>query len=162
DYAGWFYDDAGNPTGFGEHPPGSSFKVYDLAEALHQNVSMKSHWDSPDSKEFPASGRTNGSPAGPVRNSSTAPCQPDCLLWQATVASLNVTFFDLTEQLGPANVLDMASRAGVDSMWTDKQGGPLPVRVDLRGQTGAQTMPNFSTELGIGQYGITVLDHANG
>jgi membrane peptidoglycan carboxypeptidase len=161
DYAGWYYDDSGKPTGYGEHPPGSSFKVYDLAEALHQNVSMKSHWDSPDSKEFPDSGRTNSTPTGPVRNSSSAPCQPDCMLWQATVASLNVTFFDLTEHLGPANIVDMATKAGIDSMWTDKQ-GPVPARVDLRSQTGAQAMPNFSTELGIGQYGITVMDHANG
>jgi membrane peptidoglycan carboxypeptidase len=161
DYAGWYYDEAGTPTGFGEHPAGSSFKVYDLAEALHQNVSMKSHWDSPPSKEFPNSGRVAGSAAGPVRNSSTAACQPDCQLWQATVASLNVTFFDLTEHLGPANVVEMASKAGIDSMWTDKQ-GPAPVRVDLRGKSGAEVMPNFSTELGIGQYGITVLDHANG
>ena len=49
-----------------------------------------------------------------MRNSSTAACQPDCTLWQATVASLNVTFFDLTEHLGPANVIDMASKAGID------------------------------------------------
>src|SRR5262249_19047068 len=47
DYAGWYYDADGNPTGYGQHPPGSSFKVYDLAEALHQNISPKSHWDSP-------------------------------------------------------------------------------------------------------------------
>jgi membrane peptidoglycan carboxypeptidase len=162
DYAGWYYDDAGDPHGFGEHPPGSSFKVYDLAEALRQKVSMKSHWNSPPSKEFPASGRTDGSPAGPVRNASSAACQPDCSLWQATVASLNVTFFDLTEHLGAANVLDMAAKAGVDSMWADPKDGPGPVRIDLRGRSANDAMPNFSTELGIGQYGITVLDHANG
>jgi membrane peptidoglycan carboxypeptidase len=162
DYAGWYYDEAGAPHGFGEHPPGSSFKVYDLAEALRQKVSMKSHWDSPPSKEFPASGRTAGSPAGPVRNASSAACQPDCTLWQATVASLNVTFFDLTEHLGAANVLDMATKAGVDSMWADPKGGTGPTRIDLRGRSANDVMPNFSTELGIGQYGITVLDHANG
>ena len=159
DYAGWYYDENGKPTGFGEHPPGSSFKVYDLATALQQNVSLKSHWDTPASKEFPEAGRTA---ANPVRNSSTAACQPDCQLWQATVASLNVTFFELTEKLGPDKVLDMANKAGIESMWTDKTGGPLPTRVDLNGKPGADTVSNFSTELGIGQYGVTVLDHANG
>jgi membrane peptidoglycan carboxypeptidase len=162
DYAGWYYDDAGDPHGFGQHPPGSSFKVYDLAEALHQKVSVKSHWDSPAVKEFPASGRTNGSPAGPVRNSGSAPCQPDCTLVQATVASLNVTFFDLTEHLGTGNVIDMARKAGVDAIWANDPGKPEPVRVDLRSRTGQDVAGRFSTEVGIGQYGITVLDHANG
>jgi membrane peptidoglycan carboxypeptidase len=123
---------------------------------------MKSYWDSPPSKEFPASGRTNGSPAGPIRNASSAACQPDCTLWQATAASLNVPFFDLTEHLGAANVLDMAAKAGVDSMWADPKGDTKPVRIDLRGRSGKDVMSNFSTELGIGQYPITVLDHANG
>src|SRR5206468_4836881 len=124
-------------------------------------VSVFSHWDSPAVKEFPASGRTAKTPAGPVRNASTAPCQPNCTLWEATVASLNVTFFELTEQLGTANVIDMARKAGIDAMWTDLGG-----RVDLRNRAGKDLLtsskPTFSTELGIGQYGVTVLDHANG
>ncbi len=170
DHAGWFLDDEGNPRGFGQHPPGSSFKVYDLAEALRQQVSLWSKWQSPAVKEFPASGRTRDTKAGPVRNSTSAKCQPNCTLWEATVASLNVTFFDLTERLGPANVIDMASRAGIDSMWTDRAGEQDPVRVDLRTKTGKELMAVssgsstglFTTEVGIGQYGVTVLDHANG
>jgi membrane peptidoglycan carboxypeptidase len=171
DHAGWFYDEDGNARGFGHHPPGSSFKVYDLAEALRQQISMWSHWKSPNVKEFPASGRTNRSRSGPVRNATTAPCQPDCTLWEATVASLNVTFFDLTERLGVGNVIDMASRAGIDSMWTDGGKGSKSARVDLRRDAGtdlvARPAPgagsrSFSTEVGIGQYGVTVLDHANG
>jgi membrane peptidoglycan carboxypeptidase len=162
DYAGLYYDDTGQPRGFGQHPPGSSFKVYDLAEALRQKVSVKSRWDSPAVKEFPASGRTTGSPAGPIRNAATAACQPNCTLWEATVASLNVTFFDLTEHLGPANVIDMAIKAGVDSMWANEAGKPAPVRIDLRGRSGQDVAGHFSTEVGLGQYGITVLDHANG
>ncbi len=170
DHAGWFIDEDGQARGFGQHPPGSSFKVYDLAEALRQGISLQSVWDSPSTKEFPASGRTNGSQAGPVRNATTAPCQPTCTITQATVASLNVTFFDLTERLGPANVIDMASRAGIDSMWTDRSGND-PVRVDLRAQAGQDAVVRFTdgpdarlftTEVGIGQYGVTVLDHANG
>jgi len=162
DYAGWFLDEDGDARGFGQHPPGSSFKVYDLAEALRQNISLDSHWDSPATKEFPASGRVKGSPAGPVRNAGNAACQPDCTLVQATVASLNVPFFDLTEKLGPANVIEMAAKAGIDDMWANVKGKPDPVRIDLRGKPGADLAPNFSTEVGIGQYGVTVLDHANG
>jgi len=171
DHAGWFYDEDGDARGFGQHPPGSSFKVYDLAEALRQKISLSSRWLSPAVKEFPASGRTKGSKAGPVRNASTARCQPNCTLVEATVASLNVPFFDLTERLGPANVIDMASRAGIDSMWTDVQGRPEPLRVDLRGRAGKDLVAvsasaagagKFWTEVGIGQYGVTVLDHANG
>ena len=170
DHAGWFVDESGQARGFGQHPPGSSFKVYDLAEALRQGISLQSTWDSPATKEFPASGRTNDSQAGPVRNASTAPCQPTCTLSEATVASLNVTFFDLTERLGPENVIDMANRAGIDSMWTDRSGSD-PVRVDLHAQAGQDGVVRsaadpdadlFTTEVGIGQYGVTVLDHANG
>jgi membrane peptidoglycan carboxypeptidase len=170
DHAGWFVDEDGQARGFGQHPPGSSFKVYDLAEALRQGISLQSVWDSPSTKEFPASGRTRSSKAGPVRNASTAACQPKCTLTQATVASLNVTFFGLTEKLGPGNVIDMASRAGIDSMWTDRT-GKGPVRVDLRAHNGKDIVVSsagrpdaglFTTEVGIGQYGVTVLDHANG
>lgn len=154
DHAGWFFDTSGTPTGFGQHPPGSSFKVYDLAEALRQGISLDSVWDSPQVKEFPDSGRTHNSPAGPVRNASTAACQPRCTLAEATVASLNVPFFELTERLGPAAVIDMARRSGIRALWTD--GGQ---RVDLGPD--ADVSP-FTAEVGIGQFGVTVLDHANG
>ena len=162
DYAGWFFDEDGNASGFGQHPPGSSFKVYDIAEALRQGISLDTEFDAPATKEFPASGRTKGSTAGPVRNAGSAACQPTCTLVQSTVASLNVPFFDLTEKLGPANVIEMASKAGIDDMWANVKGKPAPVRVDLRGKAGADVVQNFSTEVGIGQYGVTVLDHANG
>jgi membrane peptidoglycan carboxypeptidase len=162
DYAGWYFREDGSTTGFGSHPPGSSFKVYDLAEALHQNIPLDTKFDSPATKEFPASGRTKGSANGPVRNSSTAACQPNCSLTDATVASLNVPFFDLTEKLGVGNVIDMASKAGIDNMWANVAGQPAPVRTELKGKAGKDLTSLFSTEVGIGQYGITVEDHANG
>ncbi|HEX5994702.1 MAG TPA: transglycosylase domain-containing protein, partial [Jiangellales bacterium] len=136
DYAGWYYDEKGQARGYGQHPPGSSFKVYDLAAAVREKISVKEHFDSPDTKEFPASGRTKESPAGPIRNAEHAPCQPDCALWEATVSSLNVTYFELTEKLGTAKVIDMATRAGVDSMWRTEKGDPQPKRVELRGHSG--------------------------
>jgi membrane peptidoglycan carboxypeptidase len=48
----------------------------------------------------------------------------------------------------------MARRAGIDALWT--QDGH---RVDLIKDT---DVTSFSTEVGIGQFGTTVLDHANG
>jgi membrane peptidoglycan carboxypeptidase len=47
-------------------------------------------------------------------------------------------------------------------MWTAQPGNPDPVRIDLRGRSGRDVVGHFSTEVGIGQYGITVGDHANG
>ncbi len=162
DYAGWYVDEDGEARGFGQHPPGSSFKVYDLAEAIRQGESVRTEWDSPSTKEFPASGRTRNSAAGPVRNAGPAPCQPRCALWEATVASLNVTFFALTEKLGRASVIDMARKAGVDFMWANVEGQSSPQRVELAGKSVEELEKTFSTEVGIGQFGITVLDHANG
>ncbi|MET8838267.1 transglycosylase domain-containing protein [Micromonospora sp. NPDC004540] len=162
DYAGWYLDENGQARGFGQHPPGSSFKVYDLAAAVGDKISVKQRFDSPDTKEFPESGRTKGSPAGPIRNAEHAPCQPNCALWEATVASLNVTYFELTEKLGTAKVIDMAKRAGVESMWETVKGNPQPQRVDLRDKPAEEVAGRFSTEVGIGQYGISVQDHANG
>ncbi|MEU1689942.1 transglycosylase domain-containing protein [Micromonospora sp. NPDC005707] len=162
DYAGWYRDENGQARGFGQHPPGSSFKVYDLAAAVENDISVKQRFDSPDTKEFPESGRTKGSAAGPIRNAEHAPCQPNCALWEATVASLNVTYFELTEKLGTAKVIDMAKRAGVESMWETVKGNPQPQRVDLRSEPADEVARRFSTEVGIGQYGISVQDHANG
>jgi membrane peptidoglycan carboxypeptidase len=160
DYAGWYYDEDGEARGFGQHPPGSSFKVYDLAEALRRDISIESVWDAPPTKEFPASGRTRGSTNGPVRNAGSAPCQPRCTLLQSTVASLNVPFFELTEQLGFTNVIDMARKAGIDSMWSPVDG--RSTRVDLTAKSSQELTSLFSTEVGIGQYGVTVSNHANG
>jgi len=164
DYAGIWSDpvlDNGDWSGY-NHNPGSTFKMYTLAAALAKGISIDSYWDGPQSKEFPNSGRVNGSPAGPVRNAATAACQPNCTLIEATVASLNVPFFDLTEHLGTANVIESAAKAGIDSMWANVAGQSTPVRTDLRGKSGRDLAPLFSTEVGIGQYGITPLDHANG
>ncbi|MGE5156129.1 MAG: transglycosylase domain-containing protein, partial [Betaproteobacteria bacterium] len=159
DYAGWYYDADGVATGYGAHPAGSSFKVYDLATALKQGISLNSYWDSPPfTKDFPEAGRTKAL-GNPVNNSDRTSCTPVCPLWKAAVNSLNIPFFDLTLHVGAANVLATARDAGIDSMW-DAHGK----RQDLRTADIAATMvPNhFDTVLGIGQYPITVQDHANG
>ncbi len=159
DYAGWYYDEDGVPAGFGGHPAGSSFKVYDLVTALKQGISLQSYWDSPPfTKDFPEAGRTKKT-GNPINNSERTTCTPVCPLWRAAVNSLNIPFFDLTLHVGAANVLATARDAGIDSMW-DGNGK----RQDLRTADIPATMvPNhFDSVLGIGQYPITVQDHANG
>jgi membrane peptidoglycan carboxypeptidase len=47
-------------------------------------------------------------------------------------------------------------------MWANEKGNPKPQRIELRGRSGADVARHFSTEVGIGQYGITVQDNANG
>ena len=82
-----------------------------------------------------------------------------CSLLESTIASLNVPFYDVTLSVTPAKVLEMARDAGIDYMWTDDR-----ERQDLRTVTdmGKMTPSKFDTILGIGQYPVTVLDHANG
>ncbi len=82
-----------------------------------------------------------------------------CTLLDSTVASLNVPFYGLTLSVSPAKVLEMAKAAGIDFMWTDDR-----VRQDLtKVKDMAEVTPSkFDTIVGIGQYPVTVLDHANG
>jgi membrane peptidoglycan carboxypeptidase len=159
DFAGWYYDADGVPTGFGSHPPGSSFKIYDMVTALKQGWSLQSVWYSGKPNEavaFPQWGRPA---SNPVRNADNAPCMPYCTMSQAAIASLNIPFFAITANLGPANVLETARDAGIDYMWDGNN-----ARQDLRSANIPATMApsHFGYELGLGQYAITVLDHANG
>ena len=73
DYAGTYRDADGQMAGFGAHPPGQTMNVYTLAAALDQGISVRSRWDAPSVKAFPASGRPV---QNPVRDTVDAPCQP--------------------------------------------------------------------------------------
>ena len=158
DYAGFYYDEKGDAAGFGRYPPGSSFKVYTLAAALKAGISLNSYWEwTPH--DMP--GRTG---TAQIRNASKCPGDMDakskaCSLLDSTVASLNVPFYGLTVSVTPAKVLEMARDAGIDYMWTDQR-----QRQDLTKVTdmGEVTPGKFDIILGIGQYPVTVMDHANG
>jgi len=154
DYAGG-YDDASG-VGYGAHPPAQTMDVYTLAAALKAGISVRSWWDSPQSKAHADIGR---GPANPVRDFNQAPCQPTCTLADASAASLNVPFFALAERLGAPAVLGMARDAGIESMWVDETAGRAHQRVDLSDR------PDIAATFPIGGHGrhpITVLDHANG
>jgi membrane peptidoglycan carboxypeptidase len=158
DYASFYYDEKNEATGVGRYPAGSSFKIYTLAAALKAGISLRSYW------QWTPHDQPGRSKENPIRNASE--CVPDktlktglCTLLDSTIASLNVPFYDVTASVSPAKVLEMARDAGINYMWTDER-----VRQDLRTITdfGKVTPSKFDIILGIGQYPITVLDHANG
>jgi membrane peptidoglycan carboxypeptidase len=159
DYAGLYYAASGRAVGFGAHPPGQTVDVYTLAAALSARISVRSMWSSPESKDFPASGRTADNP---VRDFGGAACQPRCSLADATTSSLNVPYYSLTQKIGAASVIDMARAAGIDAMWVPASATAPRERVDLRGRSGAAVTPTpFGNDMALGDYPVTVVDQAN-
>jgi membrane peptidoglycan carboxypeptidase len=70
-----------------------------------------------------------------------------------------VPFYQVTLSVGPAKVLQLARDAGITTMWTNER-DPIDLR-PITNMTDVVT-DKFDTILGIGQYPVTVLDHANG
>jgi membrane peptidoglycan carboxypeptidase len=155
DYAGSYADpvlDKGDRKFSGFHPPASSFKIYALATALRTGISIESYWDAT------AEAGKKLRPGNPVRNANPEGNCSDCLLWEATEKSLNIPFYALTKEVTAAKVLETARAAGIRFMRDDS----LKVH-DLNSARAGDLAPEyFNTEIGIGQYGITVLDHATG
>jgi len=147
DFAGVNTDATGKLTG--GHSPGSTFKIYTLAAALRDNISMDSHWDSTKTKD----GEFEISNAGRKHA-----CKKWCSLEEMTLQSYNVPFYWIAKELGPDKVLEAARDAGVRTMW-DNDGNPHDL---LKTEPSALAPSKFDTQIGYGQYGITVLDHANG
>jgi membrane peptidoglycan carboxypeptidase len=151
DEAGWFYNHDGEPTGYGFHPPGATFETYTLAAGLKKGSSLLSYWDASPAVTFPASGRTV-----PVRNGAHCPTgKTSCSLLDSFRSGLNTPFFGLTLKVGVDSVVKMANDAGIDDLWTVD--GKRVALASL-----SQAFPTFDTEVGIGQYPVTVLDQANG
>src|SRR5690606_21053628 len=156
DYAGVYRDENGDLLGYGNHPPGSSMKVYTLAAALKANFSLRSYWRwqpyrMPDGRDD----IQNVSTCGNMSSDDDRPCS----LLQSTISSLNVPFYQVTLSVGPASVLTLARDAGIRWMWNDAgEAIDLVAQPDMPAVVPSQ----FDAHLGIGQYGITVLDHANG
>ncbi|WP_345631845.1 transglycosylase domain-containing protein [Rugosimonospora acidiphila] len=167
DYAGIYRDPVLGDGGWtGAHfPPGSTFKIYTLATALSQGISIDSYWHGPPSLNFPD--RTQ---AGPVTNAdgksdscpeNTEPVSYVCTLQDALQQSMNTVFYGVGEVVGAANIINMAKAMGIQHLWAPVNGADQ--RFDLANYTGAQISPRyFANEVSIGQYGTTVLDNADG
>jgi membrane peptidoglycan carboxypeptidase len=83
-------------------------------------------------------------------------------LWEATEQSLNTPFYGVADQIGPNKVLQFAYQAGIRHIWSPNKDGN-EVRTDLDQLDASDPYwKSFSPELAIGQYKVTVLDHANG
>ena len=164
DYAGWYFDEEGNAGRLRAAPAGLVVQGVRPRRGAAAEASRRSSGSTP---RPPRSSRRAAARATARPGRSATPAVPrasrSCTLWEATVASLNTTYFGLTEQLGVPAVIDMARKAGVD-VDVGQRGGQArtgPGR-PARQTPGADAAPRFSTEVGIGQYGITVQDHANG
>jgi len=149
DYAGRNYE---NGQWTGGHSPGSTFKIYTLAAALDNDISVDSHWTA---KPFKVEG-TEIQVQNAGRNAS---CGEWCSLEFSTVQSYNVPFYHVTEQIGADKVVGMAKAAGVATMWNTADNKPY----DLTTADPKEVAPSpFFNVVGYGQYPVTVLDHANG
>jgi membrane peptidoglycan carboxypeptidase len=75
-----------------------------------------------------------------------------------TIDSFNVPFYELTEKIGSQKVMQMAANAGVRTAWTT---GSPEEAIDLT-KGAPKDNAKFAAYAGIGQYPITVFDHATG
>ena len=96
-----------------QHQPGSSFKPYVLAAAFEQGILPSATYSG---AQGPVAGCYNGD--GTVWNVTNAEGTSlgSLDLYHATAESVNAVFARLTEDVGPANVVDMAHRAGITTL----------------------------------------------
>ncbi|NUR46926.1 MAG: penicillin-binding protein [Hamadaea sp.] len=135
----------------GGHPPGSSMKIYTLAAALDAGASLQSRWKA---MPFTTDDKIKVGNAGSPNTS----CKDYCTLEYSFMKSYNVPFYWVARQIGPGKVVKMASQAGVRYMWNNDNIESL----SAKGVQNDTARTPFDRQVGFGQYGITVLDHATG
>jgi membrane peptidoglycan carboxypeptidase len=131
-------------------PPASSFKIYTLAAALEDNISIKSHWDPTELK------RAQGDPIDltNANREGDPTCGQYCTLEDMAVKSFNVPFYNVARTIGASKVVTMANKAGIRTIW-DNSGKPYDIS-----QPAARSA--FDPYVGFGKFDVRPIDHAVG
>lgn len=105
----------GRDGGGSGRQPGSTFKAFALAEAIHEGYTVKSTFTSPDQIILPKAD------AGKDWTVKGGCCGGTTDLVTATQDSINTVYAQLMLKLGPQNVANMANRLGVKASFKDPQ-----------------------------------------
>jgi penicillin-binding protein 1A len=103
----------------GRRNPGSAFKPFGLVAALEQGYTLGHTWSgkSPVEIECPFPCAPNGSNIWTVHNAGAS--FGIITLAQATYNSVNAVYAQLSLEVGPENVVDVARRMGIDESTLD-------------------------------------------
>lgn len=102
----------GDPGGTGRQT-GSSFKVYTLAAAIEEGISLRSTFSGASPMTIDGCWRSPGVPWDPKNYGGSSFGTMD--LVGATAASVNTIYSQLIAEVGPAKVVDVARRLGIRS-----------------------------------------------
>jgi membrane peptidoglycan carboxypeptidase len=93
----------------GRRNPGSAFKVFGLVAALEQGITLNSWWWDQTPQELEVPGSPDWDCRGGLTNGSIR------TLERGLIASTNVVFCQLSLEVGPANIAEVAHRMGIQS-----------------------------------------------
>jgi membrane peptidoglycan carboxypeptidase len=130
----------------GRRNPGSSFKPFGLVAALEQGYTLGHTWSgaSPIKIECPFPCAPNGSNIWTVHNAGAS--YGVITLEQATYNSVNAVYAQLSLEVGPEHIVDVARRMGIDESTLD------PVLSIVLGSSAVSTLEmanaysNFATD----------------
>jgi penicillin-binding protein 1A len=128
--------------------PGSSFKPFGLVAYLESGGSLSSFWDARSPLQiqcpFACSDNTSNPNVWTVSNAG-ASIEPGITLFDATRRSVNVVYAQVSTEVGPAHIVDVARRMGVDKSTLPEvysivlgAGGATPIEM-------ASAYSNFAT-----------------
>jgi penicillin-binding protein 1A len=101
----------GTDGGGGGRQPGSSFKPFTLAEALTQGVPLTTTYNAPATITIPKADNGADYKVGNYADAGLGTLD----LVSATAKSSNTAYVQLANDIGPANIVSMAERLGIES-----------------------------------------------